>query len=197
MMLLFATGMGVLGVITLIGAHRNWRWLVDPPASLWPFYSQALLKRLFGARFVRVSTYLVGAGLIAFALVMINLDFVNAISEAEQQRGQGGLIARVGGEEALLAVWWFNVTWVLFGLGISGRVPARPFLWAASSSWMMQLLWLAVVILERWRIGRTAQIPLMWAVLVLASSVASFFRLRNTGSSGRTGSGKMLLRTRR
>ncbi len=58
-----------LGVLTIIGAYRRWSWLVDPPAYLWPFYSQAFLKRIFGTRVVVIFTYLVGLTLIALAVL--------------------------------------------------------------------------------------------------------------------------------
>jgi len=58
-----------LGVVTIIGAYRRWRWLVDPPIALWPYYSQAFLKRIFGTKFVIIFTYLIGLLLMALAVL--------------------------------------------------------------------------------------------------------------------------------
>ena len=60
-----------LGAALILGTSRKWTWLVDPPEYLWPFYSQAFIKRFFGRRAVETFTYWVGAGLILFSLVAL------------------------------------------------------------------------------------------------------------------------------
>jgi hypothetical protein len=54
------------GLILIIGAYRRWDWLVDPPTDMWPYYSQAFLKKLFGSGFVVSFTYVIGFSLILF-----------------------------------------------------------------------------------------------------------------------------------
>lgn len=60
------------GLLLIVGAYRQWAWLVNPPDHLWPFYSQALIKRVFGIKFLIIFTYLsgvivlIGAGLIVY-----------------------------------------------------------------------------------------------------------------------------------
>jgi len=50
----------IIGLILIIGAHRRWEWLVDPPTDMWLFYSQAFLKKFFGSSFVVGFTYVIG-----------------------------------------------------------------------------------------------------------------------------------------
>ena len=51
----------VAALALLYGAKQRWKFLVDPPEWLWLCYSQAFLKKTFGARFVVVFTYALGA----------------------------------------------------------------------------------------------------------------------------------------
>lgn len=63
-----------LGLVLVIGAHRRWNWLVDPDLRMWPFYSQALLKKVFGKRFVVAYTYCVGFLMMLFSVIgLINV----------------------------------------------------------------------------------------------------------------------------
>ena len=55
----------------IYGAYRKWSWLVDPPEYLWPVYSQAFLKKLFGRRFVIGWTYLFGILFVAAMFVSL------------------------------------------------------------------------------------------------------------------------------
>src|SRR6266404_5769053 len=55
----------------IYGAYRKWSWLVDPPEYLWPVYSQAFLKKLFGRRFVISWTYLFGIVFVAAMFVSL------------------------------------------------------------------------------------------------------------------------------
>jgi hypothetical protein len=53
------------GAMLIYGAHRRWRWLVNPDMVAWPFYSQSFLKRLFGQKAALGFTYLSGFSMIA------------------------------------------------------------------------------------------------------------------------------------
>ncbi len=50
----------VAGIILLVGASHRWKWLVDPPLSWSPYYSQARLKEMMGATAVLYFTYFLG-----------------------------------------------------------------------------------------------------------------------------------------
>jgi hypothetical protein len=63
--IVFATG-----VLLIIGAYQRWKWLVDPPENRF-WYSQTIVKRLFGPGFLRFFTYLIGAALVGACLVTI------------------------------------------------------------------------------------------------------------------------------
>jgi len=58
--ILFALFFFVAGVVFVIGAHRQWDWLVNPPNDMWPYYSQAFVKKLFGKDGVIAFTYFLG-----------------------------------------------------------------------------------------------------------------------------------------
>jgi len=58
------------GVLLIVGAYQRWNWLVDPPDS-WLWYSQTMVKRLLGPRFLRFFTHLVGVALVGACLVII------------------------------------------------------------------------------------------------------------------------------
>ena len=64
--LLFDTGFSTIGAILVVGAFRRWKWLVDPPLSLAPYYSQAVLRKIFGQTALVYFTYFLG--LLFFAL---------------------------------------------------------------------------------------------------------------------------------
>ncbi len=72
----FAVAMLVLaivfatGVLLIVGAYQRWKWLVDPPDN-WFWYSQTIVKRVFGTGFLRFFTYLVGVALVCACLVII------------------------------------------------------------------------------------------------------------------------------
>jgi hypothetical protein len=57
------------GFVLVLGSQRRWSWLVDPPEELWPFYSQALLKKLIGTDGVVWFTYVVGLMIIVITVV--------------------------------------------------------------------------------------------------------------------------------
>jgi hypothetical protein len=50
----------VVGLVCIVGAFRRWKWLVDPPLSWLPFYSQAAIKKKMGTRFLLYFTYFLG-----------------------------------------------------------------------------------------------------------------------------------------
>jgi hypothetical protein len=64
---LFDTGFGAFGTILIVGALRRWKWLVDPPLGLSPYYSQAKLKEMFGPTAVVYFSYFLGLLLLASA----------------------------------------------------------------------------------------------------------------------------------
>jgi hypothetical protein len=61
------------GVMLVVGAHRRWAWLVDPPTALWFCYSQSFLKAIGGTEFCRSATFAMGYLLIAAALFIVGV----------------------------------------------------------------------------------------------------------------------------
>jgi hypothetical protein len=57
-----------LGMVLVIGAHRRWDWLVNPPDDMWTCYSLAFIKKLFGKDSVVVFTYFLGILFMLLAL---------------------------------------------------------------------------------------------------------------------------------
>ena len=53
-------GFIALGLLLILGAIRKWKLIVDPPDYLWPFYTQALFKKVLGRKELLVQTYIVG-----------------------------------------------------------------------------------------------------------------------------------------
>jgi len=66
--LLFFLIIGFGGTVLIYGALKNWPLLVDPPEKMAYYYSQALIKKLFGKKFLLIETYVLG---ILFILVGI------------------------------------------------------------------------------------------------------------------------------
>jgi hypothetical protein len=62
----FDIGFGAMGAILIVGAFRRWKWLVDPPLGLSPYYSQARMKEVFGPTAVLYFTYFLGLMFLAF-----------------------------------------------------------------------------------------------------------------------------------
>jgi hypothetical protein len=59
------------GLLLVLGTYLRWPRLIDPPSDWGPFYSQALIKRMFGRSFLIGYTYALGvlivvAGVAAF-----------------------------------------------------------------------------------------------------------------------------------
>lgn len=63
-------------VLLIIGAWRRWRWLVDPPLSLWPVHPYAVLRHLFGRGVVVWIVYLTGLGMIVILVYVFARIFV-------------------------------------------------------------------------------------------------------------------------
>lgn len=70
--LLTAAVLSATGGFLAFGARRGWKWLVDPPTgSAWVFYSQSVLKMLFGPRAPLVFAYACGALLVAAGIAVL------------------------------------------------------------------------------------------------------------------------------
>lgn len=72
--LFFDTGFGTIGAIFIVGAFRRWKWLVDPPLTWAPYYSQAMLKEAFGRTALVYFTYFLGLVFFAFGCDAIYRD---------------------------------------------------------------------------------------------------------------------------
>jgi len=61
----------MVGVVMIIGTRRQWRWLVDPPDDLWPFYFPSLIKRFFGGNALRIFIYITAlSAIVAMAFLL-------------------------------------------------------------------------------------------------------------------------------
>ena len=122
--ILWALLLGV-GLALIYGAYRRWSWLIDPPDYLWPVYSQAFLKKLFGRRVVIGWTYLFGILLVGAMLLSLwkglagtcrspktwALATTALLTERNQERHDllGGMErtdANVSAKQQLLREWW-------------------------------------------------------------------------------------------
>lgn len=69
---LLASGVcAILGVAQLWGTYRRWSWLVNPPAKLWPFDSQAFFKKVLGQKAAIYMSYLVGVSMLGVAVTLL------------------------------------------------------------------------------------------------------------------------------
>ena len=73
--LLFDIGFGAFGAILVVGAYRRWRWLVDPPLTWSPYWSQAHFKEIFGQTALAYFTYFLGLVFFASSCFMTYRDF--------------------------------------------------------------------------------------------------------------------------
>lgn len=78
--ILFGAFFVVAGVILIYGSYRRWSWLVDPPEEMWPFYSQALLKKFIGTEGVVMATYVMGVLFIVVAAVITAANVWRAVA---------------------------------------------------------------------------------------------------------------------
>ena len=69
MALLFAGLFIALGCLLIYGAYKQWPALVDPSEEVDWSYSQAFIKKMFGKRFLRGYTYVIGFLFIALACI--------------------------------------------------------------------------------------------------------------------------------
>lgn len=60
-----------LGIIFILGAVKKWKFIIDPPNYLWPFYTQALVKKIFGRKTLIIQTYFWGILSLAFGLIFL------------------------------------------------------------------------------------------------------------------------------
>jgi hypothetical protein len=61
----------VAGIVFVVGALRRWEWLVDPPEEYKWFYTQSLLKAVFGSEWCRGSTLSFGVMLIVIGTLIL------------------------------------------------------------------------------------------------------------------------------
>lgn len=69
--ILFSLPVIALGFVIFNGAQRKWIWLIDPPNYLWPFYTQALIKVIFGKKFLLFFTYFLGILFMAVGIFIL------------------------------------------------------------------------------------------------------------------------------
>ena len=69
--MIFAFVIMSLGVALILGAFFRLSGIVDPPTNWAPFYSQALIKKLFGVYFLRLFTYALGILFVSVSLIMM------------------------------------------------------------------------------------------------------------------------------
>ena len=61
----------MVGIVMIIGTRRKWRWLVDPPDDLWPFYLPSLIKRFFGGNALQILIYIAAfSGIVAMIFLL-------------------------------------------------------------------------------------------------------------------------------
>lgn len=66
--LLFLLLFTVIGFLLMIGTYKKWSLLLDP---LPEFYSQYMLKKIFGSKFIVIFNYFMGVLFIVLSLIAI------------------------------------------------------------------------------------------------------------------------------
>ena len=66
--IIFLIGFIAAGIALIYGARKGIKWLIDPDEKNWNWYSQALIKKLFGQQFLIYWTYFLGALFIIFSI---------------------------------------------------------------------------------------------------------------------------------
>jgi len=61
------------GAIMICGVLLEWKWLVDPPEDSWCCYSQAFIMKLFGRKFLKIFTTIMGIIFIVVGIYGISL----------------------------------------------------------------------------------------------------------------------------
>jgi hypothetical protein len=63
------------GIVLIAGALRRWKWLVDPPEEFKWFYTQSLLKAVYGSEWCRGITLSFGFLLVSLGAIIIGIVF--------------------------------------------------------------------------------------------------------------------------
>ena len=66
--IIFLIGFIAAGLALIYGAKKRIKWLIDPDENDWNWYSQALIKKLFGKQFTIYWTYFLGVLFIIFSI---------------------------------------------------------------------------------------------------------------------------------
>ena len=66
--MIFSVAVFAIGFIIVYGAIDGWKFLIDPPESWSPFYSQSIIKKIFGKKFLYYETIVVGVLFIVASL---------------------------------------------------------------------------------------------------------------------------------
>ncbi len=69
--IVFLIGFIAAGIALIYGTKKRVAWLIDPDESNWIWYSQALIKKLFGKQFTIYWTYFLGILFIALSMFWI------------------------------------------------------------------------------------------------------------------------------
>ncbi len=65
------------GILLIVGTLKGWKFLVDPPEEWASFYSQSLLKKLFGASILPLVNLLLGIPLSIIAFMLLIISIIN------------------------------------------------------------------------------------------------------------------------
>lgn len=57
-----------MGFVLIYGTQHRWAMVTDPPDGMWICYSQSLIKKVFGQRFLIVYSYSMGTVFVAAGL---------------------------------------------------------------------------------------------------------------------------------
>lgn len=66
--LIFGLFFSGCGFLLVYGAYKKWKFLVDPPTGLWPFYTQSLIKKIDGSEGARGYALFIGTLILCFGL---------------------------------------------------------------------------------------------------------------------------------
>jgi hypothetical protein len=79
-------GIGTLLIVfrslLVLGAYRRWRWLVDPPVRMWPYWNLTWLKREFGVHAVVIFAHGIGGVVMGFGALAVLLAMLRVIGLA-------------------------------------------------------------------------------------------------------------------
>jgi len=57
----FGLVFALIGFLLFYGGYKRWKFLVDPPENLWPFYTQSFMKKIDGPEGARSWALFIGA----------------------------------------------------------------------------------------------------------------------------------------